>query len=144
VDITKREGLRMDKREMIEGALGWLEQIFRDPENQPPQWDSIAAALAESKDVIVIEAEVEHKDIDTIPWTGINLPTRDIVLLSSPYMNEMNLSGHHGTPGPYVLFGVPKQEDFEEFIMTETEAAIEGGIIDEGTGLPFDLEGEDG
>jgi len=52
--------------------------------------------------------------------------------------------GHIGTPGPYLFFGVPKEEDFEEFIMTETEAAIEGGIIDEGTGLPFDLEGEDG
>lgn len=34
--------------------------------------------------------------------------------------------------------GYSYEEDFEEFIMRETEAAIEGGIIDDETGLPFE------
>jgi len=112
VDITKREGYGMDKGEMIEGALGWLEQIFRDPENQPPQWDSIATALAESKDVIVIEAEVEHIK-DTSGWqTLVNGDFVSVPGISRPIpMFTWQSPGKLGTPGPYVLFGVPKPRE---------------------------------
>lgn len=35
-----------------------------------------------------------------------------------------------------------EEDSVEEFIFTETEAAIEGGIIDGDTGLPFGVEGK--
>jgi len=61
-------------------------------------------ALAESKDVIVIEAEVEHST-----WYGKDTW---IKTKKSPCYGQINiLGGHHGTPGSYLFFGVPKPKE---------------------------------
>jgi len=108
VDITKREGYGMDERKMraMIGALKLdvLEAFLHD-EPRGNEADAISAwfdALAESKDVMVIEAEVEHTPSFTkLIYRGPGSIGYDYLLIS----------GHHGTSGPYVLFGVPKPKE---------------------------------
>jgi len=113
VDITKREGSRMDKREMIEGVLGRYLMPCLDPVAEAitgrRRHHLDMDALAESKDVIVIEAEVEHYYEEGNAWAEYQTQT---------YFPKINknvwLPGHHGTPGPYLFFGVPKPKEKED------------------------------
>jgi len=71
-------------------------------------------ALAESKDVIVIEVEVEHRQryISESPETIIRTNTRFVGPVKAFISGYID--GHHGTPGSYVLFGVPKPKEKED------------------------------
>jgi len=70
--------------------------------------NAVIDALAESKDVIVIEAEVEH----TSGWDGFQGPWTKFTHIINASGGRIVIKGEHlGTPGPYVLFGVPKPKE---------------------------------
>lgn len=94
-------------RKELERALGQRlgQALFEDgldDEEIGAILDVIFDALAESKDVIVIECEVEHDNDKYCPLTSIEYrdpETRDSQVL--------DIRGTHGTPGKYLFIGLP-------------------------------------
>jgi len=65
-------------------------------------------ALAESKDVIVIEGQLKHHETSEGKWTNFYYGEggRLVATIAS--------GKHIGTPGPYLIIGVPKPKEKED------------------------------
>jgi len=102
---------------MREGRRGALGRIFGWCKEYAYKPHCSIDTLAESKDVIVIEAEVEHQTCcmkqhehtEECGWdTIITVPTQTFF---GDYNRQIGYRGRHGTPGPYLIFGVPKPKE---------------------------------
>jgi len=89
------------REDIIERALGGL--LFVTGPSWAPEIDF--GCLAESKDVIVIEGQLKHHETSEGKWTNFYYGEggRLVATIAS--------GKHIGTPGPYVLFGVPKPKE---------------------------------
>jgi len=99
IDIAFKEPRKYDNEL---ASVHWMDAGVHEGIN------AVIDALAESKDVIVIGAEVEHKrksinNKEDLLWTE--------VFWAVNHKHLITLQGHLGTPGPYVLFGVPKPKE---------------------------------
>jgi len=91
-------------REDIERALKRFDAFYGEDTSDDNAILIDIDALAESKDVIVIEAEVEHRIIGMIT----RLKETSISYNGQIFYREI---GHRGIPGPCLFFGVPKPKE---------------------------------
>lgn len=96
----------MDKREMIERALG---QCLDSGGLNPIARESIVDALADQ--AIVIPVEVEH--IGEQPMRLASTFIQEDPNMAALHCNyiEVDLDGHHGTPGKALAIIVPLEND---------------------------------
>jgi len=113
VDITKREGLRMDKREMIERAWDGLRSIMGSAVDvNVYDYDELFDNLAK---MIVIEGEARHCEMSGTYFTELRY--YNALQRGWSYMiaeTAESKAALRSTPGPYVLFGVPKPKEKED------------------------------